>query len=74
MIGKWLEIMKEVIPGVRRMTLMFNPETAPYYPVFLRESLQAAHHSQRRFPSRRCATKRRLKRPQQHSRASQGVA
>ena len=37
MIGKWLEIMKEVIPGVRRMTLMFNPETAPYYPVFLRE-------------------------------------
>ena len=37
MIGKWLEIMKEVVPGVRRMTLMFNPETAPYYPVFLRE-------------------------------------
>jgi ABC-type uncharacterized transport system substrate-binding protein len=34
--------------------------------------LQAAHHSQRRFPSRRCATKRRSKRPQQHSRASQG--
>jgi hypothetical protein len=27
------------IPGVRRMTLMFNPETAPYYPVFLREFL-----------------------------------
>jgi len=24
---------------VRRMTLMFNPETAPYYPVFLREFL-----------------------------------
>jgi len=37
MIGKWLEIMKEVVPGVRRMTLMFNSETAPYYPVFLRE-------------------------------------
>ncbi len=37
MIGKWLEIMKDVIPGVRPMTLMFNPETAPYYPVFLRE-------------------------------------
>jgi putative tryptophan/tyrosine transport system substrate-binding protein len=37
MIGKWLEIMNEVVPGVRRMTLMFNPETAPYYPVFLRE-------------------------------------
>jgi putative ABC transport system substrate-binding protein len=37
MIGKWLEILKETVPGVRRMTLMFNPETAPYYPVFLRE-------------------------------------
>ena len=37
MIGKWLEILKEIAPGVRRMTLMFNPRTAPYYPVFLRE-------------------------------------
>ena len=37
MIGKWLEIMKEAIPEVRRITLMFNPETAPYYPVFLEE-------------------------------------
>jgi len=42
MIGKWLEIMKEVIPGVRRITLMFNPETAPYYPVFLGEFRAAA--------------------------------
>jgi putative ABC transport system substrate-binding protein len=37
MIGKWLEILKEIVPGVRRMTLMFNPETAPYYPIFLRD-------------------------------------
>jgi putative ABC transport system substrate-binding protein len=37
MIGKWLEMLKEIAPGVRRMTLMFNPQTAPYYPVFLRE-------------------------------------
>jgi putative ABC transport system substrate-binding protein len=37
MIGKWLEMLKEIVPGVRRMTLMFNPQTAPYYPVFLRE-------------------------------------
>ena len=42
MIGKWLEILKEVVPGVRRMTLMFNPETAPYYPVFLRDFAAAA--------------------------------
>jgi putative ABC transport system substrate-binding protein len=37
MIGKWLEMLKEIAPDVRRMTLMFNPQTAPYYPVFLRE-------------------------------------
>jgi putative tryptophan/tyrosine transport system substrate-binding protein len=37
MIGKWLEMLKEVAPSINRMTLMFNPETAPYYPVFLRE-------------------------------------
>jgi len=37
MIGKWLEILKEIAPGLRRVTLLFNPDTAPYYPVFLRE-------------------------------------
>jgi putative tryptophan/tyrosine transport system substrate-binding protein len=37
MVGKWLELLKELAPGVRRVTLIFNPLTAPYYPVFLRE-------------------------------------
>jgi putative ABC transport system substrate-binding protein len=37
LIGKWLEMLKEIAPDVRRMTLMFNPESAPFYPVFLRE-------------------------------------
>jgi putative ABC transport system substrate-binding protein len=37
LIGKWLEMLTEIAPGVRRITLMFNPQTAPYYPVFLRE-------------------------------------
>ena len=37
MIGKWLEMLKEMAPDVKRITLMFNPQTAPYYPVFLRE-------------------------------------
>jgi putative ABC transport system substrate-binding protein len=36
-IGKWLEMLKEIAPDVRRMTLMYNPDTAPFYPVFLRE-------------------------------------
>ena len=37
MIGKWLEMLKEIAPAVRRVTLLFNPNTSPYYPVFLRE-------------------------------------
>jgi ABC-type uncharacterized transport system substrate-binding protein len=37
MIGKWLEMLKEIAPGVRRATLLFDPDTSPYYPVFLRE-------------------------------------
>ena len=37
MIGKWLEILKECAPGTRRIALMFNPHTAPYYPHFMHE-------------------------------------
>jgi putative tryptophan/tyrosine transport system substrate-binding protein len=32
---KWLEILKQMVPGVRRVTAMFNPETAPYYGLYL---------------------------------------
>jgi putative tryptophan/tyrosine transport system substrate-binding protein len=37
MVGKWLEMLKEIAPGVRRVSLIFNPQTAPYYPIYLRE-------------------------------------
>ena len=36
-VGKWLEILTQMAPGVRRVSVMFNPETAPYYPIYLRE-------------------------------------
>ena len=36
MIGKWVELLKEVAPGLVQVALMFNPETAPYGPGFLR--------------------------------------
>jgi putative ABC transport system substrate-binding protein len=29
MAGKWLELLKEVAPSVRRVAMMFNPDTAP---------------------------------------------
>ena len=31
MIGKWSGLLKEVSPDLSRVTLMFNPDTAPYY-------------------------------------------
>ena len=37
MIGKWLEMLKEIAPGLKRITLMFNPQTAPFYFRFVRE-------------------------------------
>ena len=36
-IGKWLEMLKEIAPGVSRVTFMFRPPTAPWSPFFLRE-------------------------------------
>jgi putative ABC transport system substrate-binding protein len=72
MIGKWLEIMKEVIPGVRRITLMFNPETAPSQCSW-ESSEQPPHHYRRRCQSRQCAMRRRSTRPYPHLGASQGA-
>lgn len=36
-IGKWLETLKEIDPGIRWIAFVFNPQTAPYYSVLLRE-------------------------------------
>jgi putative ABC transport system substrate-binding protein len=44
LIGKWLEMIKEIAPKVRHIALMFNPNTTPFYPAFLHE-LEAANKS-----------------------------
>ena len=36
MVGKWISMLTEVVPNLRRVVLMFNPVTAPYYDAFLR--------------------------------------
>jgi putative tryptophan/tyrosine transport system substrate-binding protein len=36
-LGKWVELLKQAAPHIRRTTLLFNPVTAPYYGSFLRE-------------------------------------
>jgi putative ABC transport system substrate-binding protein len=37
LLGKMLELLKEIAPSVRRTTLLYNPATAPYFADFLRE-------------------------------------
>ena len=32
--GKWLELLKELAPRVARIAIIYNPETAPYGPMF----------------------------------------
>ncbi len=35
MPSKWLDLLKEIAPGVKRATFMFNLETAPYINSFV---------------------------------------
>jgi putative ABC transport system substrate-binding protein len=42
--GKWIEVLKEVVPNVTRAALMFNPDTATYFKYYL-EPFEAAARS-----------------------------
>jgi putative ABC transport system substrate-binding protein len=33
--GKWLQVLKEIAPNITHATVIFNPDTAPYYPLYL---------------------------------------
>ena len=39
---KWMETLKQIAPSLRRVATIFNPETAPYYPLYLRTIEKAA--------------------------------
>ncbi len=39
--GKWLEILRELAPNTKRLSVLFNPDTAPYAPLYV-SSLEAA--------------------------------
>jgi putative tryptophan/tyrosine transport system substrate-binding protein len=43
--GKWLSLLKEAVPGLKRAGLMFNPETAPGQGKFFMTSIEAAANS-----------------------------
>jgi putative tryptophan/tyrosine transport system substrate-binding protein len=41
--GKWLELLKEIAPGVTKVAVMFNPATSPYNELFQRSVEDGAH-------------------------------
>jgi putative ABC transport system substrate-binding protein len=41
LMGKWLQLLKEVVPSVTRVVVIFNPDTAPFAPSFNR-AIEAA--------------------------------
>jgi putative ABC transport system substrate-binding protein len=43
--GKWIEMLKDVVPRVTRATLIFNPETATYFDYYLQPFEAAARAS-----------------------------
>jgi putative tryptophan/tyrosine transport system substrate-binding protein len=43
--GKWLALLTEIAPGVKRATIMFNPDTAPYARSYYLPSFEAAARS-----------------------------
>jgi putative ABC transport system substrate-binding protein len=43
--GKWIEMLKDIVPRVSRAALMFNPETAPYFAYYLQPFEAAARSS-----------------------------
>jgi len=45
MAGKWLELLTEIAPGVKRVAAMFNPETAPGGGSYFLPSFEAAAQS-----------------------------
>ena len=45
MAGKWLELLTEIAPGVKRAAIMFNPDTAPCGGSYYLPSFEAAARS-----------------------------
>jgi putative ABC transport system substrate-binding protein len=43
--GKWIEVLKDIVPGMRHAALLFNPETAPYFNYYLQPFEAAARSS-----------------------------
>jgi putative ABC transport system substrate-binding protein len=42
--SKWLELLIEIAPGCKRVTMLFNPDTAPYGRSYFLPAFEAAAH------------------------------
>ena len=42
MVGKWVELLKEMAPGISRVAFLFNPQTAPYVTRYYQGPLEAS--------------------------------
>jgi putative ABC transport system substrate-binding protein len=40
--GKWLQLLREMVPGIKRAGILFNPDTAPYAPGLIAAARDAA--------------------------------
>jgi putative ABC transport system substrate-binding protein len=45
MVGKWVELLMEIAPGVKQVAAMFNPDTAPYVTPYYLRPFEAAAQS-----------------------------
>jgi putative tryptophan/tyrosine transport system substrate-binding protein len=43
--SKWLELLREIAPSIKRVAIMFNPDTAPGGGSYFLPSMEAAAHS-----------------------------
>jgi putative ABC transport system substrate-binding protein len=45
MIGKWMDLLKQVSPGIKRAALVFDPRATPFYQAYVRSFETAPHPS-----------------------------
>jgi putative ABC transport system substrate-binding protein len=45
MVGKWLELLTQIAPSIRRVALMFNPDMSPYVRSYYRSYFEAGARS-----------------------------
>ena len=51
MVGKWVELLKEMVPSVSRLAFLFNPETAPFVTRYYQGPLESSARSLGMQPS-----------------------